>query len=87
MMFNKAMKTAAGAEPGDTVRVGLALDKGTEPEIPAPLKAALKADKAAAAKFKTLTPAGRREYIAWILSAKREGNAHRPLGEGASNDA
>lgn len=72
MMFNKAMKDAAKAEPGDTVAVQLEADKGEEAEVPAPLEAALRADKAAAAKFKTLTPAGRREYINWILSAKRE---------------
>lgn len=72
LMFNKAMQKAAGARAGDTVTMSLELDKGTEPEIPAPLKAALKADKNAAAKFKALTPAGRREYIAWIMSAKRE---------------
>lgn len=72
MMFNKAMQKASGAAPGATVAVTLERDAGTEPEVPAPLKAALKADKAAAAKFKALTPAGRREYIAWIMSAKRE---------------
>lgn len=72
MMFNKAMKAAAKAEPGDTIQMSIERDAGTEPEIPAPLKAALKADKTAAAKFKALTPAGRREYIAWIMSAKRE---------------
>ena len=72
MMFNKAMKDAAGAEPGDTVQVSLEADKGEEAQIPAPLQAALKKDKDAAAKFKALTPAGRREYINWILSAKRE---------------
>jgi hypothetical protein len=72
MMFNKAMKAAAGAEAGDTVLVGLDADKGEEPEVPAALAAVLKRDKAASAKFKALTPAGRREYIAWITSAKRE---------------
>jgi len=72
MMFNKAMQKAANAKAGDTITMSLELDKGTEPEVPAPLKAALKADKDAAAKFKALTPAGRREFINWILSAKRE---------------
>lgn len=72
MMFNKAMQKAADAKAGDTITMSLERDKGTEPEIPAPLKAALKADNGAAAKFKALTPAGRREFIAWIMSAKRE---------------
>lgn len=72
MMFNKAMKKAAGAEPGDSITVNLERDKGEEPEHPAHLKKALKANAKVAAKFKALTPAGRREYIAWIMSAKRE---------------
>ncbi|MBV9990425.1 MAG: DUF1905 domain-containing protein [Alphaproteobacteria bacterium] len=73
MMFNKAMQKASGAKAGDTVTMSLERDEGTEPEIPAALLAALKSDKDAAARFKALTPAGRREYIAWIVSAKREG--------------
>ena len=72
LMFNRAMQKASGAADGDMVAIKLERDKGEEPEIPAPLKAALKADAGAAAKFKALTPAGRREYIAWIMSAKRE---------------
>ncbi len=72
LMFNKAMQKASGAADGDTVAIKLERDRGEEPEIPAPLKAALRSDVGAAAKFKALTPAGRREYIAWIMSAKRE---------------
>ncbi|HEX4296322.1 MAG TPA: YdeI/OmpD-associated family protein [Rhizomicrobium sp.] len=72
MMFNKAMKKAASADSGDTIAVKLERDKGEEPDIPAPLKAALKTDAGAAAKFKALTPACRREYANWIMSAKRE---------------
>jgi len=72
MMVNKAMKDAAKVGPGDTLAVKLEADKGEEPDIPAPLQAALKKDKAAGAAFKALTPACRREYIAWIASAKRE---------------
>jgi hypothetical protein len=72
MMFNKAMKAAAKAEPGATVAVKLERDAGEEPETPAPLQAALRKDKAAAAKFKALSPSCRREYGTWITSAKRE---------------
>src|ERR1700742_216488 len=59
MMFNKAMQKASGAKDGDTVAIKLERDKGEEPEVPAPLKAALKTDKAAAEKFKALTPSCR----------------------------
>lgn len=72
MMFNKAMQKATGTGPGGTVSVKLERDAGEEPEIPAPLKAALKADKAAATKFNALSPSCKREYSAWITSAKRE---------------
>jgi hypothetical protein len=72
LMFNKAMQKASGAGDGDTVAIKLERDKGEEPEIPAALKAALKKDAAAAAKFKALTPSCRREYANWISSAKRE---------------
>jgi len=72
MMFNKAMQAAAGVAPGDSVSISLEPDKGEEADVPAPLKAALKAQAGAQAKFKTLTPAGQREFIAWILSAKQD---------------
>jgi hypothetical protein len=71
MMFNKAMQKAAGAKPGDTLSMSLEIDKGTEPEIPAELKAALKEFRQAATKFDAFTPACRREYVSWIASAKR----------------
>ncbi len=72
MMFNKAMKKAADADSGDTIAVKLERDKGEEPEVPSPLKAALKTNAGAAAKFKSLSPACKREYANWIMSAKRE---------------
>jgi len=71
MMFNKAMQKAAGTRPGDTLTMSLEFDKGTEPEIPAELKAALKEFREAATKFKEFSPACRREYANWIASAKR----------------
>jgi uncharacterized protein YdeI (YjbR/CyaY-like superfamily) len=67
---NKAM--AAATKPGDTRSIGLEKDKGTEPEIPPELKAALKAYKEAATKFDAFPPACRREYANWIASARRE---------------
>jgi hypothetical protein len=72
MMFNKAMQKASGVAPGNTVTIAMERDKGEEPDIPAPLKAALKTSKDAATKFKALSPACKREYANWILSAKRD---------------
>ncbi len=73
MMFNKAMQSAAGAHDGDTIAITLDPNKGYETEVPAPLKAALKREVGAGTMFKGLTPAGRREFINWIMSAKHEG--------------
>lgn len=72
LMFNKAMQKASGAGAGDTIAIGIEADRGEEAAVPAPLKAALKKTAGAAAKFKALTPAGRREFITWIMSAKQE---------------
>jgi len=72
VMFNKAMQKASGAAAGDTVKIAMERDQGEEPEIPAALEAALKTSKDAAAKFKALSPACKREYANWILSAKRD---------------
>jgi hypothetical protein len=72
LMFNKAMQKASGAKDGVTVAIALERDKGEEPELPPALKAALKADKEASARFKALTPSCRREYANWVLSAKKE---------------
>jgi Domain of unknown function (DUF1905)/Bacteriocin-protection, YdeI or OmpD-Associated len=72
LMFNKAMQKASGARDGATVAIKLERDKGEEPEIPVALKALLKGDSVAAAKFRALSPSCRREYGTWISSAKRE---------------
>ena len=72
LMFNRAMQKASGAGDGATVAIKLERDTGEEPEIPAALKAALKGNAAASAKFKALTPSCRREYSNWIASAKRD---------------
>jgi bacteriocin resistance YdeI/OmpD-like protein/uncharacterized protein DUF1905 len=72
MMFNKAMQKASGAGAGDTIAIKMERDKGEEPEIPPALAAALKTNAKASAIFKALTPSCRREYSAWIASAKRD---------------
>ena len=43
-----------------------------EVTVPDALAAALKTNKAAAAKFAAMSPSCRREYVEWIESAKRE---------------
>jgi uncharacterized protein YdeI (YjbR/CyaY-like superfamily) len=73
MLVNKTMQRAAGAGAGDTVTASLRLDDGSAPiALPPALAGAFARNKAAKAKFDTLSPACRREYAAWVSEAKKE---------------
>ena len=50
-------------------------------KVPADLAAALKKHKAAAATFENFSPSHRREYIEWIVEAKREETRRRRLDQ------
>ncbi len=50
-------------------------------EVPEPLAAALKKNKAAARQFDAMSPSCRREYCDWISSAKREETRERRLAQ------
>lgn len=72
MMVNKAMRTGAGAEVGDTVSV--AMEQDTEEkkiEIPEELTKALNKNKFARAAFEKMPPSHKREYAGYILEAKK----------------
>jgi uncharacterized protein YdeI (YjbR/CyaY-like superfamily) len=67
-------ETAANVDSG-TYRSPIAeRPKKTKPEaeVPADLTAALKKNKAAAATFQAFSPSCRREYVEWIVDARRE---------------
>ena len=49
------------------------------PRVPADLAAALAKNKRAAATFAAFAPSHRREYVAWIVEAKRAGTRARRL--------
>ena len=51
------------------------------PEMPEDLVAALNKDKAAKATFDAFPPSGRREYIEWIVEAKREETRAKRLAQ------
>ena len=51
------------------------------PETPADLAAALKQDKAAKATFDAFPPGCKREYIEWIVEAKREDTRAKRLAQ------
>jgi hypothetical protein len=73
MMINKAMKEAAAAGAGDSVAIVLEPDAGQRTvAVPADLKKAVRANRAAAGLFDQLSPSCRKEYVEWVETAKRE---------------
>lgn len=69
--FNKATRTAAGVEPGETIEVVIELD-GAERTIQVPDDLAVALDEAGIAdRFADLAPSHRKEYVRWITEAKR----------------
>jgi bacteriocin resistance YdeI/OmpD-like protein/uncharacterized protein DUF1905 len=72
LKVTRALRTAAGAAPGDEVDVDLAPAKNPpEPKVPADLRKALTAAPKARAVWADITPAARHDWILWITSAKR----------------
>jgi hypothetical protein len=72
LRVDKALRDAAGAEAGDTVRVEITR-AGDEPEIrlPVDLRKALAAAPQAHALWTEITPMARRDWILWISSARQ----------------
>ncbi len=73
MVVNKTIRDQAGVHAGDTVLVTITLDTAPRVHpIPGPLKTALKKHPEAAALFDKLSSSHKKEYIEWILSAKKD---------------
>lgn len=72
LKVNKKMREGAGAEVGDVVTLEI-MSAGKEPEpvVPADLRKALAAAPKARALWSDITPIARRDWIHWIVSAKR----------------
>jgi hypothetical protein len=70
LRVNQAMREGAGADAGDTVKLAI-LGPEPEPTLPADLRAALAASPEAKRLWKNLTPLGRRDWIRWVVSAKK----------------
>jgi hypothetical protein len=65
-------RAAAGAEVGDVVPLEItAVEKEPEPRVPADLRKALAAAPEAHASWSAITPIARRDWIHWIVSAKK----------------
>ena len=78
--LNRANREAAGVAAGDAVEVEIELDE--EPRVvavPEDLAAALAGDPDAAAAFEGLSYTHRREYVQWIVEAKREETRRRRI--------
>jgi uncharacterized protein YdeI (YjbR/CyaY-like superfamily) len=76
----KLIRAAVKIDADETVK---AAPKPRRAELPMPedLAAAVRADAKAQACWETLPPSCRREYIEWVVSAKREETRARRLGE------
>ena len=70
---------AAGVEPGDTVTVEIRPDTDPRPTdvVPHELERALRSDRAAATAWERLSPSHRREYIGYIMEAKKDETRRR----------
>jgi len=72
LKVSRALREAASANVGDSVAVELApTDEVVEPPVPAYMRSALAASPAAKAVWNDLKPAGRRDWILWMTSAKK----------------
>jgi hypothetical protein len=80
--LSRAVRTEAGVQAGDTVRVELELDTAPrEVDVPAALATALAADPHAGAAFAGLAYTHRKEYARWIAEAKREETRERRVAQ------
>lgn len=72
LKVSRKLREAAGAKAGDVVVVEISA-KATEPEprMPADLRKALFSAPKARAVWTDITPIARRDWIQWIVSAKR----------------
>ncbi|MBO9534345.1 MAG: DUF1905 domain-containing protein [Solirubrobacteraceae bacterium] len=80
--FNKAVRTAAGVEPGDELELTILLDDGPrEVELPADLAAALASDPATQAAFEALAYSHRKEFARWVGDAKKPETREKRIAE------
>ncbi|HEY7001508.1 MAG TPA: YdeI/OmpD-associated family protein [Candidatus Udaeobacter sp.] len=72
LKVDQKMREAAGADAGDVVTLEIApAGEELESKVPADLRKALAAAPKALALWSDITPIARRDWIQWIVSAKR----------------
>jgi hypothetical protein len=80
--FNKAVRSAAGVEPGDEIEVELVVDATPRSvDVPEDLAAALGAAPGATEKFDALAYSHRKEFARWVADAKRAETRERRVTE------
>lgn len=72
-MVNAAMRTGAGVAQGDIAKFLIEpVGDHVKVKIPADLRAALQKSTQARARFASITPKARAEWVLWITSAKTQ---------------
>ena len=72
LKVDRKMRKSAGADAGDVVTLEIApAGEELESEVPTDLRQALAAAPKARALWSDITPIARRDWIQWIVSAKR----------------
>jgi hypothetical protein len=76
------MMESSGARPGETVELDIApAAQEPEPKVPADLQEALDAaPEKARETWQAITPKARRDYIQWMVSAKKEETRDKRIG-------
>jgi hypothetical protein len=81
LKVDRKLREAAGADAGDVVALEITpAQTQLEPKVPADLRKALAADPKAFASWSDITPIARRDWISWIVSAKRAETRERRVG-------
>jgi Bacteriocin-protection, YdeI or OmpD-Associated/Domain of unknown function (DUF1905) len=76
--FRKEIQDAAGIRIGDRIRVRIEPDlEPREIEVPQDLAQALAEDSAASQEFERLSYTHRKEYVQWVVEAKKPGTRQR----------
>lgn len=78
--FSKAVRAVLDVEIGDVIDVEISLDASERTvEVPTDLAAALTAEPAAAEAYERMSYTHRKEFVQWVLEAKREATRARRI--------